>query len=135
MQFPTSHVPLFVYGSLRPGMALWHLISDHVIDSIPASVAGRLWWHDGGAWPLLTLDDGEGRVHGELLRLRPGDAVNRVIIDEEVLYGYEARWLPIDVGGSESDSAVPSEALVMVWNRSTERGAEITGGDFSQAVR
>lgn len=126
--FPPPAVPLFVYGSLRPGMALWEAISEHVIESRPATLCGRLFWDSGGEWPVLVLDDAAGLVHGELLSLRPGDAVNRVIVDEELLYGYDARWLPVVTDAGEQ------EALVLVWNRPDGLGPEIAHGDFTRAT-
>ncbi|WP_137843211.1 gamma-glutamylcyclotransferase [Microbacterium sp. 2FI] len=128
MTFPHSTVPLFVYGSLRPGMALWSAISAHVVDSTTATVRGRLHWHVGMEWPLLVLADDElGVVHGDLLSLVPGDAVNRVIVDEELRYGYDARWLPVSTDAGEV------EALVLVWSRDDECGPEIAGGDYASA--
>lgn len=127
VSFPPATVPLFVYGSLRPGMALWGAIEKHVVDARPATVAGRLHWHEGGEWPLL-LTGGAGRVRGDLLRLRPSDEVNRVIVDEELLYGYDARWLTVTIDSGEV------EALVLVWPRETELGSRIAAGDFTTAV-
>ncbi|MCW3492131.1 gamma-glutamylcyclotransferase [Microbacterium sp. SSM24] len=128
MTFPAATVPLFVYGSLRPGMALWDAIADHVAEVRAASVAGRLHWHEGGEWPLLLLG-GTERVRGDLLALRPGDAANRVIVDEELRYGYDARWLPVT-----TDDGEQLEALVLVWPRETELGPQIADGDFAVAV-
>jgi gamma-glutamylcyclotransferase (GGCT)/AIG2-like uncharacterized protein YtfP len=128
MTFPPPAVPLFVYGSLRPDMALWGAISEHVIEAHPATLRGRLFWDAGGEWPVLVLDDAGGVVHGEVLSLRPGDAVNRVIVDEELRYGYDARWLPVATDAGER------EALVLVWNRATGLGPEIPHGDFVRAT-
>ena len=130
MTFPSATVPLFVYGSLRPGMALWGEIRDHVVESLPGSVRGRLLWHSGMEWPLLCTadDDSAGKVVGDLLVLTPGDAVNRVIVDEELRYGYDARWLPVSTAEGEV------EAIVLVWHRTTDLGPEITSGDYAVAV-
>lgn len=132
---PPDTVPLFVYGSLRPGMALWHLLRDEVLGSSPAWVRGRLRWHRSMEYPLLTIDDDdEGDaplVRGELLSLRPGDAVNRVIVDEELLYGYDARWLTVTAARGKAGPDASSEALVLVWNRRTDLGPEIEGGDYA----
>jgi gamma-glutamylcyclotransferase (GGCT)/AIG2-like uncharacterized protein YtfP len=127
MEYPAATVPLFVYGSLRPGMALWPDIRDAVIEARPASVAGRLFWHEGGEWPLLVTDP-DATVRGDLLTLRPGDAINRIIVDEELRYGYDARWMPVDVDGTQTD------ALVLVWNRTDQLGDEIVGGDYAEAT-
>jgi gamma-glutamylcyclotransferase (GGCT)/AIG2-like uncharacterized protein YtfP len=116
-----------VYGSLRPGMPLWPAVRDSVIDRRPATARGRLHWHEGGEWPLLC--EGDGAVRGDLLMLAPGDAVSRVIVDEELLYGYDARWLPVST--DEGDVL----ALVLVWPRSTELGPEIPDGDYPAAAR
>lgn len=128
MTFPPATVPLFVYGSLRPGMALWGAIEAHVVESRPASAAGRLHWHEGREWPLLLVG-GTARVRGDLLSLRPGDEVNRVIVDEELLYGYDARWLPV-----VTEDGAEVEALVLVWPRESELGPRIDDGDFATAV-
>ncbi|MHC2999367.1 hypothetical protein OB08_09290 [Microbacterium sp. HJ5] len=113
-------------------MELWPAISAHVVESRAATVRGRLHWHAGGEWPLLLLDvdghGGAGMVRGELVWLTPGDEVNRVIVDEELLYGYDARWLPVTTDAGET------EALVLVWNRRDEVGPEIAGGDYAAAV-
>ncbi len=126
MPLPPTTVPLFVYGSLRPGMALWPMLRDHVVRSEPASVRGRLFWHSSMEYPVLTIGTGaDASCHGELLLLRPGDEVNRVIVDEELLYGYDARWVRVRTRtGLE-------EAVVLVWNRDTDLGPEIVGGDYT----
>lgn len=131
MEFPRPTIPLFVYGSLRPGMALWPEIRDAVVSASPATVAGRLHWHEGGEWPLLLLaEHGDpSRVLGEVLHLAPGDTVNRVIVDEELRYGYEARWLP-----ASGDDGV-REALALVWNRTDAVGPAIPDGDYVAATR
>lgn len=127
VSFPSATVPLFVYGSLRPGMALWSAIEVHVEHARPASVAGRLHWHIGGEWPLL-VGGGSGRVRGDLLALRPGNDVNRVIVDEELRYGYDARWAPV-----LTDDGEEVEALVLLWPRESEVGPPIPDGDFAGA--
>lgn len=127
MSFPSPTVPLFVYGSLRPGMELWSAIEAHVDHVTPASAAGRLHWHVGGQWPLL-VSGGSGRVRGDLLALRPGDEVNRVIVDEELRYGYDARWVRV-----LTDDGDEVEALVLLWPRTSEVGPLIAGGDFAGA--
>lgn len=125
---PATRIPLFVYGSLRTGGELWDEIAPHVDRSQRATVAGRLHWHAGGEWPVL-LPPGvpSDRVHGELLWLRPGDEVNRVIVDEEIRYGYDVRWMPARTLDGEHES------LVFVWNRGEEVGARIASGDFFDA--
>jgi gamma-glutamylcyclotransferase (GGCT)/AIG2-like uncharacterized protein YtfP len=127
---PDSSVPLFVYGSLRPGGELWPDISDHVITSHRATVAGRLHWHAGGEWPvLLPAASDTDRVHGELLSLRPGVEVNRIIVDEEIRYGYDVRWMPARTADGELES------LVFVWNRTEDVGNRIVSGDYADVMR
>ncbi len=134
MRFPSETVPLFVYGSLRPGMTLWSALQDDVLVSRPAAVRGRLHWHTSMEWPVLTTGSADdGWVTGELLDLRPGDAVNRVIVDEEVLYGYDARWMPVRLG-RQGDGDGEREAIVLVWNRDTDLGPAIPGGDYAHAL-
>ncbi|WP_404434062.1 gamma-glutamylcyclotransferase [Microbacterium lacus] len=128
MTFPTESIPLFVYGSLRPGMALWPEIRDHVITAEPATAQGRLVWHSGGEWPLLL--DGNDLVQGDLVHLHPGAAPNAVLVDEELRFGYDARWIPVTLrDGTQVD------ALVFIWPRDSEVGAPIAGGDYVEAER
>lgn len=58
---------LFVYGTLKSGEANHVLLAPYVRSIERASIAGRL--HDVGDFPALA--EGEGRVHGELIRLDP----------------------------------------------------------------
>jgi gamma-glutamylcyclotransferase (GGCT)/AIG2-like uncharacterized protein YtfP len=55
---------VFVYGTLLPGEANYHVIAPYVIDSRPGSVRGSLY--DYGPYPGLVLD-GEGLAAGEWL--------------------------------------------------------------------
>ncbi|WES64676.1 gamma-glutamylcyclotransferase [Microbacter sp. GSS18] len=132
MPAPLPAIPLFVYGSLRPGGELWGAIEPHVIEARPAIVPGRLVWHEGMQWPLLLADASFAEtVRGDLLMLRPGDEVNRVIVDEELLYGYDVRWTTVlaDPGGASAEV----RALVFVWSRDDEIGPDIISGDFAAA--
>lgn len=132
MPDPLAAIPLFVYGSLRPGGELWGSIEPHVIEAVPAIVPGRLVWHEGMQWPLLLADALFAEtVRGDLLMLRPSDDVNRVIVDEEILYGYDVRWTTVltDPAGD----ATEVRALVFVWNRDDEIGPDIISGDFAAA--
>lgn len=61
---------LFVYGSLKPGEGRWPLIADLVEDVGPAWTSGTLVATPYG-WPAATFD-GDGTVHGHLLRPRVG---------------------------------------------------------------
>lgn len=130
MTLPHAEIPLFVYGSLRAGGELWSAIAPHVTSSRSAQVAGRLHWHSGGEWPvLLPPADGTDRVHGELLSLRPSDEVNRIIVDEEIRYGYDVRWMP-----ARTPDGGDHEALVFVWNRAEDVGERIASGDYLGAI-
>ncbi len=123
-------MPLFVYGSLRPGGELWASIEPHVIEARPAIVPGRLVWHEGMQWPLLLAEAPYAEtVRGELLQLRSGDAVNRIIVDEEIRYGYDVRWTTVRVDRDGEPADMP--ALVFVWARDDEIGPDILGGDFA----
>lgn len=109
-------------------MALWDDIRPQVLRAEPATVRGQLVWHIGGEWPLLLT--GDDTVRGDLLALAPGTMVNGILVDEELRYGYDARWLPVTL-----DNGTETEALVFVWPRRDEVGAPISGGDYVAEVR
>lgn len=78
---------LFVYGTLMPGEARWHLLSPLVspADPEPATAGGRLYRTPYG-WPAAVLDDafddgGGATVPGMVVTLRePGRALP--VLDE-----------------------------------------------------
>lgn len=61
-------IPVFAYGTLKPGEKLFHHISHTVKDALPASIAGRLYDTPFG-YPLLVNPGGEGEamISGVLL--------------------------------------------------------------------
>lgn len=122
-----ERLPLFVYGSLLPGLALWPVIEPHVIRTRPGSVAGTLHWHQHGPWPLL-LPSETGRVRGELFVCAPSSGMSDVLVREEIVYGYDLRWVGVDL-----DDAERVEALALVWCRDELIGSPIPTGDFRAA--
>ncbi|GIW70744.1 MAG: gamma-glutamylcyclotransferase [Planctomycetota bacterium] len=61
-----AELPLFVYGSLRPGAAAHAEVCGAVLRSEPAWVAGTLYDLPAQGFPALVAE-GTGRVRGDLL--------------------------------------------------------------------
>ncbi len=67
---PHEQLPLFVYGTLRPGEANFHHYLQHRTSKIQAArVRGRLYWIPRGNYPYLT--EGEDQVFGEVVWVKP----------------------------------------------------------------
>lgn len=78
-------LPLFVYGTLRPGESRWPALRDMVERSEEASVMGRLF-DTGRGYPALSLA-GADEVPGMLLHLAP-DAAVRAMREADSIEGH-----------------------------------------------
>jgi gamma-glutamylcyclotransferase (GGCT)/AIG2-like uncharacterized protein YtfP len=153
---PLRDLPLFVYGSLRPGRTAWHRIADRVRHLGPTHARGQL--HDSGAgWPAATIEgsrpaarrgnardegvravDGPdddarrgGEVHGDLLEIAPGVDVPGLLAELDDYEGapdlFERRAVPV-VG-----AAGPRWALTYVWAGPRLPGRPLPGGAWPPA--
>lgn len=107
-------IPMFVYGTLRPGGALhdsW--IADAVIDSEPATATGYAL-RNAGPFPLMVPTGGEV-VYGDILWV---DRTNRQVMDTiymELQTGYDMEVVEVEGDGVN----IPIPALAFVWNNGT----------------
>lgn len=77
-------LPLFVYGSLRPGQRYHHLVGHRIAAVRGAGLPGaRLY--DAGPYPYVL--PGPGTVRGELLQVLPG-LHSTVLAELDRLEGY-----------------------------------------------
>ena len=65
----TAPLPVFVYGTLRPGESRWRHVEPYIVDQRPDSAAGRRV-DTGLGFPGMVLDEA-ATIHGTLLRVRP----------------------------------------------------------------
>jgi gamma-glutamylcyclotransferase (GGCT)/AIG2-like uncharacterized protein YtfP len=89
---------VFVYGLLKPGQRLHHVIAPYVRSLSAASVTGRLF--DAGV-PAARFDDG-GRIEGFVLELTRTDQALEVL-DELEDEGTEYRRVTVRVSTSGGD--------------------------------
>lgn len=107
---PLGDLDLFVYGTLQPDRVRWPLIADLVDVIGEASVAGTLV-ATPMRWPAALPDEGDGRIHGTLLRPRDpaaaielyrrcdriedeGDLFERVAVRTDSGWAATYRWHP-----------------------------------------
>ena len=123
--------PVFVYGTLRPGESLWPVLEPGVAARVPARVAGRLFVHVAGGWPVLHPpgrrdgDAGDWCV-GDLCTVADADVLGAVAAIE-LASGYEARWLDVE----DHDGGALGKALVFTWPWGDHgTGPAIPAGDW-----
>ena len=80
-----TYLPLFVYGTLRPGQPAWRLVAGAVVKRVPATARGR-WVGTGRAFPAVSFTQEGAEIPGELLWLWP-DWFERTIL---AIDAYEA---------------------------------------------
>lgn len=119
-------IPLFVYGTLRLGGSLHHLISPHILEQVDnVYIFGSLHSSTQGLWPVERSGGGE-KVHGSLFALEIDSEVMVSIFKEELLFGYDLAWKQIyDADGNEY-----SKALVCTWESEEFLGEKIHHGDW-----
>jgi len=111
---------LFVYGTLRPGEALHHLIEDSVLHSEPFTMyAAELHYHVCNEYPVLRTSSALSNVDGDVCTLLATNAV-RDVLAMEVLAGYDARWVVVN----------GREVLAFFWPEHLPVGAHIPSGDW-----
>lgn len=108
---PEEVLPLFVYGTLRPGAEAWEVAATWVVRTAPAVARGRLV-PAGLPYPTAIFDAAGGPLPGNLLWLDPGrfseamremddfedvpDLFERVVVEVEAegrsLRAYAYRW-------------------------------------------
>ncbi len=128
-----SPLPVFVYGTLRPGEKNYpEYLQGKTVREEAATVAGELFFVAEGGYPYLL--PGNGRVSGELMDLHPslyGQVLQRLDALEE--------FDPADEGSSIylrrcaivfTVRGERREAWVYYWNCPDIRGAKIAGGDY-----
>jgi gamma-glutamylcyclotransferase (GGCT)/AIG2-like uncharacterized protein YtfP len=125
-----GHDSLFVYGTLMRGEIRFHYIRKAAPTAILlASTAGRL--HDHGEYPGMSLP-GEGRVHGELVRLDSMSGALPILDEVERFAGfgrsdnlYRRALVAVDTG----NGATPERAWTYVMQQA-DAGPAIESGDW-----
>lgn len=118
--------PVFVYGTLRAGEALSHLIPADA-DRYTAATKGTLHYHpETMGYPVFRADGPyESEVVGDLVFLDLDDRQVSYMVCMELQAGYEARWVAVFYDGEYA-----LDALAFVWPDAP--GALIEGGDWTR---
>lgn len=126
-------LPIFVYGTLRPGMVNHARFLAGAIDCIlPATVPGQLYLVEAGNYPYLV--PGRGTVFGEVIHLtadRYAETMQRIDRLEE--------YDPSEPGNSvyirrKAEATLTNgekrEAWTYFWNLEETVGRCLASGDF-----
>lgn len=133
MPVSPSHLPVFVYGTLRPGEKNYpEYLQGKTRQEIPGCVTGRLHFVRDGGYPYLT--PGAGRVRGEIAFLR-AENYDEVLHDLDRLEEYDPQ--------NEADSVYLRRPVIAeladgrhlkvwtyYWNESQIHGEPVPDGDF-----
>ncbi|MFZ5852272.1 MAG: gamma-glutamylcyclotransferase family protein [Actinomycetota bacterium] len=123
-----SHlVPVFVYGTLRPGERLHHLLAADVEGWLPdVAVADHALHFERsfGVYPVMVPAPG-ATTRGDLLVVRDGWHLRRVVA-METGSGYTAEVLPVLTGDR------PVKALCFVYSGTP--GRPVPGGDWRRRL-
>jgi len=138
MTAAAERLPVFVYGTLRPGQKNYpRYLQGRTLREYPATIHGRLYFVADGGYPYLK--PGEGTVTGELLELNPA-SYDETLYELDLLEEYD----PQDEGHSvylrRKSTVTLSQgkqvaAWVYYWNLPETTGEEIESGDFSDRSR
>ena len=120
-----SPLPLFVYGTLLPGQPLAPVVAPYVRAHTVATMPGRLHWHACGGFPVL-VPAADTVVTGLRLLVEPAPALLQFLAIDEIGFGYDARWCPVDDGEGRDLGA----ALVFCWPWGKETLGPVIAGDM-----
>lgn len=133
-----SNLPVFVYGTLRPGEKNFApFLGGRCQNILPASVPGRLYYVRGEGYPYLTEET--GTVKGELIFIDPR-TYRKTLRRLDQLEEYN----PDDLDGSvylrKQVTAIAADGLrhtawTYIWNLVDLCGERIPSGDFSDRPR
>jgi gamma-glutamylcyclotransferase (GGCT)/AIG2-like uncharacterized protein YtfP len=128
--FPQRTVPVFVYGSLQPGLHNYSMAEKCLVgEPIKARITGfRLYSNLGGSYPYLARG-GSGTVTGTLLELEEGKALQR-IAGMEIGAGYDASYEAIEVWLDSRWQESYAYVFVHREEWASHRGELVESGDW-----
>lgn len=119
----TKDLAILVYGTLREGGSLHHLIKPYIKNKIiKTTIKGDLYKSRSGEFPLLT--EGEGDVIGEIFFADNTDRVLKILVNEEVKYGYSLRWV------YHNKKEFRGRVLICQWENGISSEVKIEDGDW-----
>lgn len=130
---PQEQLPVFVYGTLRPGEKNHRrYLGGRTTRIVPAVARGELRFVSGEGYPCVT--PGEGIVKGELIFLAPDryeETLHRLDELEEYDEGSEEKsvYLRRRAAVTLPDGS-SAEGWIYYWNRPQTVGERIESGDF-----
>lgn len=128
-----ERLPVFVYGTLRPGEKNYpSYLAGRTVGETTATAAGELYFVAGGGYPYV--EPGPGRVAGELVHLDPRcyeqtlreiDALEEYDPDDEAHSVYLRRRTTVTLADGSRVAA-----WIYYWNFPQVVGTRIASGDF-----
>jgi gamma-glutamylcyclotransferase (GGCT)/AIG2-like uncharacterized protein YtfP len=126
-------IPVFVYGSLRPGAngASGMMSAAAVAGPWSGVVAAELRYHECGAYPVLVANDNE-LTRGEMYLVDEYSKAWQWLLNMEIDAGYTPRW--IEVVAQQSDGTVgKTDCLTFMWEHDYSMLCPVPNGDWLTA--
>jgi gamma-glutamylcyclotransferase (GGCT)/AIG2-like uncharacterized protein YtfP len=134
MTVPAEQLPVFVYGTLRPGQKNYpRYLQGRTLREHSATIRGLLYFVPDGGYPYLR--PGEGTVSGELLELDP-ESYDETLYELDLLEEYDPQDEERSVYLRRKTTVTLSQgeqvtAWAYYWNVAKITGEKIESGDFS----
>ena len=128
-----AQLPVFVYGTLRPGQKNYFpFLGGRILRETPATIEGRLFYVRGEGYPYLL--PGGGIVRGDLVELRP-EKYDQTLRELDDLEEFDPQDEPESIYLRRRGRVTPEEgkdvvAWVYFWNLKEDAGERVESGDF-----
>ncbi len=132
-----SRLPVFVYGTLRPGEKNFaRYLGGRCVRILPATTNGALYFVRNEGYPYLT--DEAGTVRGDLIFLAPS-RYHETLRRLDQLEEYRPQDPENSVYLRKPVTAITADGKARIawtyfWNLADLRGERILGGDFCNRV-
>lgn len=126
-------IPVFVYGSLRPGAngATAMMDGAAVAGPWPAVMQAELFYHECGAYPVL-VNNPATLTRGDMFLVDEHSRDWHWLLNMEIDAGYTPRWMPVIAKQSDGELG-ETLALTFMWEHDYSTLRRVWNGDWLTA--